>query len=98
MENRARIVRDCCGQSVAEYAVVLALLVIVAITVILGIGQNSRARLANVNTILDGHSGGASTGAAGAGVGTSGNNSQSSQGSGNASGSNQGHTAAAGTH
>ena len=41
--------KDCKGQSVAEYAVVLALIAIIATTVLLSIGQRSRDRLANMN-------------------------------------------------
>ena len=74
-------VRDHKGQSVAEYAVVLALVVVVGTVVLVGIGHRSRGRLANVNAInggLGGNSGGGSAGDA------------STAGSGNASGGNQG--------
>ncbi len=89
MENRARIVNDCNGQSVAEYAVVLALIVIIAVTVLMGIGQRSRARLVNVDTVLDGHLGAPSASATVATVDTSGRHSGGDQGSESSSGSNQ---------
>ena len=98
MKKRARTVRNCNGQSVAEYAVVLALMVIVAVAVLMGVGQHSRARLANVDTILDGHLGAGPASAADAADNTSGGNSGGGQGSENCSGSNQEHKASAGNH
>ncbi|HUI07110.1 MAG TPA: hypothetical protein VL486_08890 [Verrucomicrobiae bacterium] len=74
MENRARAakaVKYCRGQSVAEYAVVLALILIIAVTVLMGVGQRSRTRLANVDTLLSDHPGGAAGGSAGAAAGAS---------------------------
>ena len=82
MENRTRV-KGCSGQSVAEYAVVLALIFIIAVTVLLGVGQRSRARLANVDTVLGGHPGATAASAAVGGGGaadTSGHNSADDQG------------------
>ncbi|HUJ11820.1 MAG TPA: hypothetical protein VL171_17560 [Verrucomicrobiae bacterium] len=58
------------GQSVAEYAVLLALLIIVVTTVLIGIGHHSRVRLANVNGGFNdqGAASAASAGSAGGGV------------------------------
>jgi hypothetical protein len=84
--------KDCKGQSVAEYAVVLALIIIIAVTVHMGIGQSSRDRLANisaVNTAFEADSGTASTGGPGLGAGSSGRNSGGDQGLGSGSESNQ---------
>ena len=92
MENRTRV-RDCSGQSVAEYAVVLALVFIIAVTVLLGVGQRSRTRLANVDTVLGGHPGAAPASAAGGAADTSGHNSGDDQGSDGDSVSNQEHKA-----
>jgi Flp pilus assembly pilin Flp len=73
MEKRRMRIKDCRGQSVAEYAAVLALIVIVIVTVLMGIGQRTRDRLANINAVnsaFDGGSGAASsTGGSGSGGG-----------------------------
>src|ERR1035437_1475005 len=58
MEQRIMRIKDCRGQSVAEYAVVLALIVIVVVTVLMGIGQRTRDRLANVNAVNSAFDGG----------------------------------------
>jgi Flp pilus assembly pilin Flp len=57
MRKRARLLKDCRGQSAVEYAVVLALIVIVGVAVLLGTGQGSRDRWASVNAILSRHHG-----------------------------------------
>lgn len=62
-------VKDHKGQSVAEYAVVLALIAIVVTAVVIGISQRSRDRLANVNQGLDGDSGPAAAPASAGGSG-----------------------------
>jgi len=101
MENRARIVKNCQGQSVAEYAVVLALIVIVAVTVLMGVGERSRTRLANVDTVLGEHPGGAASvagAAAAAAADTSAAVSKVGHDSESGSGSNQEHDASAGKH
>jgi hypothetical protein len=49
--------KDCKGQSVAEYAVLLALVVIVATAVLIGMGRSSSGRLANVNSAFANQSG-----------------------------------------
>jgi Flp pilus assembly pilin Flp len=49
--------KDCKGQSVAEYAVVLALIAIIATTVLMSIGQRSRDRLANISEVNAGFDG-----------------------------------------
>jgi Flp pilus assembly pilin Flp len=75
MEQRIMRIKDCRGQSVAEYAVVLALIVIVVVTVLMGIGQRTRDRLANVNAVnsaFDGGSGATSASGSGGGAGSSG--------------------------
>ena len=41
------------GQSLVEYVVLLALVAIIAVTVVAGIGQRSRARVAQANDALD---------------------------------------------
>ena len=58
-------IKDCKGQSVAEYAVVLALIVIIAVTVLMGIGQSTRDRLSNVNAVNTAFDGGTSAAPAG---------------------------------
>ena len=50
LEKRMRF-KNCKGQSVAEYAVVLALIAIIATTVLLSIGQRSRDRLASISAV-----------------------------------------------
>jgi Flp pilus assembly pilin Flp len=73
VEQRMMRIKNCQGQSVAEYAVVLALIVIVIVTVLMGIGQRSRDRLANVNAVnsaFDGGSGAASASGGGGGAGS----------------------------
>ena len=100
MENRTTV-RDCSGQSVAEYAVVLALVFIIAVTVLLGVGQRSRARLVTVDTVLGGRPSVAPASvasAAGGAADTSGHNSGDDQGSDGGSGSNQVQKAAAEKH
>jgi Flp pilus assembly pilin Flp len=49
------------GQSVVEYVVLLALISIVAVTIVAGIGQRSRARVALANQALEEASVAAST-------------------------------------
>lgn len=56
--------KDCKGQSVAEYAVVLALIAIIATAVLLGIGERSRDRLAGISAVNAGVEGGAGKAAA----------------------------------
>ncbi len=57
------------GQSVVEYAVVLALVAILTVTVIKGIGQHTAARIAQANDALDQHSNGNGPHGAGGGGG-----------------------------
>jgi len=54
--------RDKKGESVAESAVLLALIVIVATAILVGVAHHSRDRLANVNSGFD-QQGGAGTAA-----------------------------------
>ena len=61
--------RDCKGQSVAEYAVLLALVVIVATAVLIGMGRGSSGCLANVNNAFANQGG---HGVASASVGSAG--------------------------
>jgi Flp pilus assembly pilin Flp len=49
--------KDCKGQSVAEYAVLLALVLIVATAVLIGMGRGSSGQLANVNSAFANQSG-----------------------------------------
>ena len=79
------------GESVAEYAVVLALIAMIVTAVLLSIGHGSHDRFASINaatagsTVDAGNSTAASSGAHGRGPATanSGNNSGSGQPSGN---------------
>ena len=99
MENRARTVKECQGQSVAEYAVVLALIIIIGVTVLLGVGQHSRTRLANVDTLLSEHPEAPLGSAAGAAAVTAHAGSEGGgPGAGSGSGSNQEHEASGGKH
>jgi Flp pilus assembly pilin Flp len=83
--------KNCQGQSVAEYAVLLALIVIVVTAILIGVGHRSRDQLANVNAIsggLAGSSGSAPAGGVASAPGGSGHHSGGGQGSGNGSGRN----------
>ena len=79
------------GESVAEYAVVLALIAMIVTAVLLSIGHGSHDRLASINaatagsTVDAGNTTAASSGTHGRGVATanSGNNSGGNQRSGN---------------
>jgi Flp pilus assembly pilin Flp len=42
-----------CGQSIVEYVVLLALIAIIVTTIVSGIGQSSRSRLAQANEAID---------------------------------------------
>jgi hypothetical protein len=98
MENRTKV-RDRNGQSVAEYAVVLALIFIIAVSVLLGVGRSSRARLANVDSVLSGNpdaTPASSPGDTGGAAATAGHGSENDQTADGGGGSNQTHSASAG--
>jgi pilus assembly protein Flp/PilA len=52
LRNVLRVSKGRSGQSLVEYALILALIAVVAIAVLKGIGTNVNTKLGNVNSVL----------------------------------------------
>jgi Flp pilus assembly pilin Flp len=52
LRNVLRVSKGRSGQSLVEYALILALIAVVAIAVLKGIGGNVNTKLGNVNSVL----------------------------------------------